>query len=101
PSAEAIELAARHDAAAFLESELERRERLSYPPAASVVRVELTAPEAQACEAAAAQIAARLRPLLPEGATLLGPAPRFRLRGRERRQVLIKAPERERAVAAV
>jgi len=101
PGAQAIELAARHDTAAFLEAELERRARLAYPPAASVVRVELTAPEAAAAEAAAQQVAARLRPLLPAGAQLLGPAPRFRLRGRERRQVLIKAPEREPVVAAV
>lgn len=101
PGAQAIELAARHDARAFLEAELERRERLAYPPAAALVRVELTAPEARACEAAASHIAARLRPLLPAGATLLGPAPRFRLRGRERRQLLLKAAEREPAVAAV
>ena len=101
PSAQAIELAARHDTATFLDAELERRERLAYPPSASVVRVELTAPDGDAAEAAAQQIAARLRPLLPADANLLGPAPRFRLRGRERRQVMIKAPEREPVVAAV
>ena len=46
-------------------------------------------------------MAARLRPLLPGDASLLGPAPRFRLRGRERRQLLVKSGGREAAVAAV
>ena len=32
---------------------------------------------------------------------MLGPAPRFRLRGRERRQLLIKSGDRAGAVAAV
>jgi primosomal protein N' (replication factor Y) (superfamily II helicase) len=31
----------------------------------------------------------------------LGPAPRFRLRGRDRRQLLVKATDRAEAVAAV
>jgi len=39
--------------------------------------------------------------LLPRDATLLGPAPRFRLRDRERRQLLIKAPQREPSLDAV
>ena len=101
PGAEAIRRAARHDAAGFLAGELERRRELRYPPFATLIRVELTAPGPAAADAAAAQAAARLRPLVPEGARLLGPAPRFRLRGRERRQLLLKAPERGPAVDAV
>ncbi len=101
PAAEAVRRAAQHDAGGFLESELRRRHELAYPPYSTLIRVEFTAPDARAVEGAAAQTAARLRPLLPRGATLLGPAPRFRLRDRERRQVLVKAPEREPAVAAV
>ena len=65
------------------------------------MRVELAAPEAATAEAAAAAIRDRLQPLLPASATLLGPAPRFRLRGRNRRQLLVKAPERGPSVAAV
>jgi primosomal protein N' (replication factor Y) len=61
----------------------------------------MSAKEARAAENAASQTAARLRPLLPRDATLLGPAPRFRLRDRERRQVLVKAREREATVDAV
>jgi primosomal protein N' (replication factor Y) (superfamily II helicase) len=101
PDAEAIRRAARHDAAGFLAGELERRRELRYPPFSTLIRVELTAPDRASVDAAAAQAAARLRPLVPEGARMLGPAPRFRLRGRERRQLLLKAPERAPAVAAV
>ena len=35
------------------------------------------------------------------GATVLGPAPLFRLRGRHRSQVVVKAHDRRAAVAAV
>ncbi len=101
PSADAIVSAAQHDAPGFLAGELERRRELSYPPFATLVRIELSAKEARAAEGAAQQMAARLRPLLGRDATLLGPAPRFRLRDRERRQVLVKAHEREKTVAAV
>ncbi len=101
PDAEAIRRAADHDAAGFLTGELERRRELSYPPFATLVRVEMAAKEAQAAESAARQTAARLRPLLPRDASLLGPAPRFRLRDRERRQVLVKAANREETVDAV
>jgi primosomal protein N' (replication factor Y) len=101
PEAEAIRRAADHDAAGFLAGEIERRRELSYPPFATLVRVEMAAKEAQAAENAARQTAARLRPLLPRDATLLGPAPRFRLRDRERRQVLVKAADRGETVDAV
>jgi primosomal protein N' (replication factor Y) (superfamily II helicase) len=101
PGAEAITRAACHDAGGFLAGELERRRELSYPPFATLVRVEMAAKEAQAAENAARQTAARLRPLLPRDATLLGPAPRFRLRDRERRQVLVKAADRTATVDAV
>ena len=101
PGADAIRHAAMHDAAGFMKGELERRRQLSYPPFASLIRVEFSAPAARAADNAAAQTAARLRPLLPRDATLLGPAPRFRLRDRERRQLLIKAPQREPSVDAV
>jgi len=101
PGAEAITRAANNDAAGFLAGELERRRELSYPPFATLVRVEMAAKEARAAEDAALKTAARLRPLLPPDATLLGPAPRFRLRDRERRQVLVKATRRADAIGAV
>jgi primosomal protein N' (replication factor Y) len=42
-----------------------------------------------------------LRPALGPDAELLGPAPRFRRRGRYRRRLLIKSASPERDVAAV
>ncbi len=101
PDAEAIRYAARHDAAGFLAAELERRRALGYPPFAHLIRVELTAEDARVVHASATRVRVALEQLLPEGASLLGPAPRFRLRGRHRRQLLVKAPRRAEALDAV
>jgi primosomal protein N' (replication factor Y) (superfamily II helicase) len=101
PDAPAITHAARHDAAGFLATELERRRTLRYPPFSHLVRVELTAPEAETAQAAADLARERFRGSIPDGVELLGPAPRFRLRGRHRRQLLIKAAEREPTVGAI
>jgi primosomal protein N' (replication factor Y) len=101
PEASAIRHAAAHDAAGFLAGELERRRALAYPPFSHLVRLELTAPEVGRAESAAAVASDRVRAALPAGVALLGPAPRFRVRGRHRRQLLLKAPDREPAVAAV
>ncbi len=101
PDAPSIVAASRHDAAGFLAGELERRRELNYPPYASLIRIELTAEAESDAEAAAAGLAARLGPALPAAATLLGPAPRFRLRGRNRRQLLVKSPDRAAAVRSV
>ena len=101
PEAPAISHAARHDAPGFLSGELARRRRLSYPPFAHLVRVELASASEPAVATAAKRMAEALRPLLPQDAALLGPAPRFRLRGRCRRQLLVKAARRRHAVDAV
>jgi primosomal protein N' (replication factor Y) len=101
PDAPAIDHAARHDAAGFVAGELERRRALRYPPFSHLVRVELTAERADRVESEAAAIAESLRGALPAGAELLGPAPRFRLRGRHRRQLLLKGAERRPLVDAV
>ena len=101
PEAEAIRHAAGHDAPGFLAGELRRREALGYPPFANLVRVQTAAEAEGVAEAAAQDLRERLAPALPAEATLLGPAPRFRLRRRHRRQLLVKAPERAPAVAAV
>ena len=94
PDAPAITLAATHDAATFLAGELERREALRYPPFSTLIRIVCAAPE----PGAAQRTAAALHALLP-GA--LGPAPLFRLRGKERSQVVVKARDRAAAVAAI
>ncbi|CAB4862577.1 unannotated protein [freshwater metagenome] len=89
-----IVFAARHDAAGFLAGELDRRRVLRYPPFSTLIRIVCSGTDAGAVQAAAAAIQARL-----PGS--LGPAPLFRLRGRERSQVVVKAADRAQAVAEV
>src|SRR5215207_5906444 len=101
PDAPAIRHAAQHDAHGFLTAELERRRVLRYPPFSHLVRLELTAPEPERVESAAELARRRISESLPDEITLLGPAPRFRLRGRHRRQLLLKAPECDPAVAVM
>ncbi len=101
PDAPAIVHAAQHDAAGFVAGELERRRELGYPPFAHVIRIELGAVDGPRLQTAAESLREALDRALPEGARVLGPAPRFRLRGRERRQIMIKAPDRAAAVAVV
>ena len=57
PDADAVRHAALHDAQGFLEGELERRRALRYPPFTHLVRIELTAPEETAAQAAAERVA--------------------------------------------
>jgi primosomal protein N' (replication factor Y) len=97
PEARAIVHASRHDSDGFLDEELKRREALGYPPFASLIRLVCSSPEAQ--EAGA--VANALRQKLSAPGTVLGPAPLFRLRGRAREQILVKAKERSAAIAAV
>jgi primosomal protein N' (replication factor Y) len=100
PEADAIKAAAAHDAQAFIGGELERRRALGYPPFSALIRIEVGATKEPQAHAAIEAIHDALAPLLPEEASLLGPAPRFRVRGRHRRQLLVKATERQAAVSA-
>jgi primosomal protein N' (replication factor Y) len=101
PEAPSIAHAAGHDAPGFLAGEIERRRLLRYPPFAHLVRVALRSESERRVEDAAARVAAGLAEALPEDAALLGPAPMFRVRGRYRRRLLVKAGAREAAVTAV
>jgi primosomal protein N' (replication factor Y) len=102
PDARAIRYAANHDSAGFLGAELERRRALAYPPFSHLVRVVCSATEARRAAAAARDLGASVRTRLGElGTTLLGPAVLFRLRGRERRALLLKASERVGTVRAL
>jgi primosomal protein N' (replication factor Y) len=97
PDARAIVHASRHDSELFLAEELTRRQALGYPPFASLIRIVCSSTEAED----AAAMANSLRESLNLAGTVLGPAPLFRLRGRARQQMLIKATDRERAIAVV
>ena len=94
--ARALRHAAGHDAEGFLAGELQRRELLRYPPFGHLIRVVCSARETGPEARAAAAIAERLE--LPS-ASVLGPAPLFRLKGRERSQLLVKVPAGDRAAA--
>jgi primosomal protein N' (replication factor Y) len=94
PTASAIAYAARHDSDGFLAEELARREALRYPPFSTLIRVVCSSETAGAAHLAATDIQARL-----PGA--LGPAPLFRLRNRERSQVVLKAADRRAAIDQV
>jgi primosomal protein N' (replication factor Y) len=90
-SARALRFAAGHDSEGFLADELGRRELLGYPPYAQLVRLVCSSHEPGPEAAAAAALRDRIRAEAPE-VRLLGPAPLFRLKGRDRAQLLVKAP---------
>jgi primosomal protein N' (replication factor Y) (superfamily II helicase) len=101
PHARSIEYASRHDSDGFLASELEHRRALGYPPFSHLIRITCSAAEA----APARLAAARVRELLVESTRepavrVLGPAALFRLRGRERQVLVLKASERLEALSA-
>jgi primosomal protein N' (replication factor Y) len=98
PAARALRFAAAHDSEGFLEGEIARRRALHYPPFGNLIRVvclsEEAGPEVDAAVA--------LRELIQlDDAQILGPAPLFRLQGRERSQLVVKAADRAAAVRAV
>ena len=98
PSARPLRHAASHDAEGFLDGELQRRELLGYPPHGHLIRVVCSARERGPETAAATAVRERID---SPGWAVLGPAPLFRLKGRERSQLVIKSSEREGAIAAV
>jgi primosomal protein N' (replication factor Y) len=98
PEARAIRFAARHDSDGFLEGELRRRQVLSYPPFATLIRVVCSSEDPARAAAAAADLRAAIE---PPGASVLGPAPLFALRGKARVQIVVKGTDRAAAIAAV
>jgi primosomal protein N' (replication factor Y) (superfamily II helicase) len=96
PEARSIVHAAAHDSDGFLAGELERRRALAYPPFSSLVRVVCSAEHAARAQTAAAELRERLAGC---GGSILGPAGLFRLRGRERQVLVVKAPPEQRSQA--
>ena len=94
PQARSIMHAATHDSDGFLAGELERRRALAYPPFSSLIRVVCSAEHSARAHAAAQVLRDRLDVY---GGSVVGPAGLFRLRGRERQVLVVKAPPRERA----
>jgi primosomal protein N' (replication factor Y) (superfamily II helicase) len=98
PDARPIAFAVHHDSDGFIADELSRRRALSYPPYASLIRVVCSAEAEPLARETAASIHAELAGL---DAAVLGPAPLFRLRGRSRSQLVVKAVDRRPAIDAV
>jgi primosomal protein N' (replication factor Y) len=105
PEARAILHAARHDSDGFITGELERRFALGYPPFSHLIRIVCSAVDAHDAFAAASAVQQSLAEVLRESPgedlAVLGPATLFRLRGRERQVLVIKAARRRGAVRAV
>jgi len=93
PDSRAIELAARHDVERFLNSELDRRRLLGYPPFSHLVRIVVSGPDPDAPLQALSEVKESLI------GDVLGPAPLLRLRGKYRAQLVAKT-EQPRALAA-
>ena len=93
PDSRAIELAARHDVERFLNSELDRRRLLGYPPFSHLVRIVVSGPDPDAPLQALSEVKAGLT------GDVLGPAPLLRLRGKYRAQLVAKTGQ-PRALAA-
>jgi primosomal protein N' (replication factor Y) len=106
PAARSILHAAKHDSDGFLTGELERRLALSYPPFSHLIRIVCSAEESPRARAAAAAVREGIEQASPQSArqgpaSVLGPASLFRLRGRERQVLVVKAGERRGMVEAV
>ena len=91
PTRASIAAAARHDADGFLAGELAPPRGAALPAVLDADPGRLLAPRSPARAIAGGDARSRGR---VERATVLGPAPLFRLRGRERAQVVVKAPTR-------
>jgi primosomal protein N' (replication factor Y) len=113
PESRPILHAAKHDSEGFLTGELERRLALGYPPFSHLIRIVCSAELPGPARAAATAVREALLAGASDGAdargggaagaplTVLGPASLFRLRGREREALVIKAGSRLPAVRAV
>ena len=102
PEARSIVHASHHDSDGFLAGELERRRALGYPPFSHLIRIVCSAEESRTALAAARAVRECLSfPSPGPSASILGPAALFRLRGRERQVLVVKATERRPAVRAV
>ena len=98
PDAPSIIAAAQHDSDGFLKGELERRRAWRYPPFSDLIRVVTSSlDDVRPAHAAATRLA---QEIVAADTELLGPAPLFRLRNRERFQLVLKTTARAEAIAA-
>jgi primosomal protein N' (replication factor Y) len=94
----AVKSAATYDLDGFLARELEMRRDLGYPPFVSLVRLVVQGTKADRVHEAAERLGKDLRAAFDEAqAKVLGPAaaPLYRIKGRCREHLLMKAPSLE------
>ncbi len=90
PEARPIALAANGEEERFYAEELERRRELGYPPAGTLIGLELSGTSAEKVGIAGRFTAERLSVRLAQGESILGPGPLWRERGRHACRVVIK-----------
>jgi primosomal protein N' (replication factor Y) (superfamily II helicase) len=102
PQHPAIRMAAAHDLDGFAHQELEFRRAFFYPPFSELAAVLVSSPDRQRAESAAAAVGEDLRGW--KGILRLSgpaPAPLERLKGRWRFQILLRAADRKKVLAAL
>jgi primosomal protein N' (replication factor Y) len=90
PEARPIALAAGGEEERFYTEEMERRRELGYPPAGTLIGLELSATSQEKVGIAGRFTAARLTARLTHGESVLGPGPLWRERGRHACRVVVK-----------
>ncbi|MCX6363569.1 MAG: primosomal protein N', partial [Actinobacteria bacterium] len=93
PGARPIAMAASGEEERFYAEEMERRRDLGYPPAGTLVGLELSGTSQQKVAIAGRFTAERLTARLSHGEIVLGPGPLWRERGRHACRVVVKTAE--------
>jgi primosomal protein N' (replication factor Y) len=90
PEARPIAFAASGEEERFYAEELERRRELGYPPAGTLIGLELSGTSQEKVSIAGRFTAARLTARLAHGESVLGPGPLWRERGRHACRIVVK-----------
>ena len=93
PEARPIALAAGGEDERFYAEEMERRRELGYPPAGTLIGLELSGTSQEKVGIAGRFTAERLAARLTHGESVLGPGPLWRERGRHTCRVVVKTAE--------
>jgi primosomal protein N' (replication factor Y) len=91
PQARPIALAVAGETERFYHEEIARREALGYPPASTLVSVEVSSLEAENARKGAAFVAERLARAFVAGEQIIGPGPLSRERGRFMARAVVKS----------
>jgi primosomal protein N' (replication factor Y) len=93
PEARPIALAAGREEERFYAEEVERRRELRYPPAATIVALEVSGTDEHKVTLAGRFTAERLAARLDHGEQILGPGPLWRSHGRHACRVVVKTTQ--------